>query len=497
VRMWIVIALAGCTHAGGFPCTSNEQCTSNHTTGVCDMGFCAFPDSTCGSGLRYEPNAGDNLGGTCTTPPPAACGDFGTACCDSEPQCGVGAFCDSNHMCSSCLDKVALGRRFSCVLKTDHSVWCVGENASGQLGNGAAGPASPEAKQVRDNTFSTINDATAVSAGREHACAIRAGGAVWCWGANENGQLGNGVTIATPPPQPSPFAARVVKTGNVPLMDVVAIATGDHHSCAIDGTGAVWCWGMNSSGQLGDGCLMPPPPAVCPCAACPAARATAAQVAVAPAGAAFTGAVDIMTGERHTCVHKTGDALWCWGNNGGALLDTTGANKLNPINIGTVAKVATGNWHSCMINADTTVTCGGWNGHARIGIGTGTGFSGGNTMPTQVLTAAMGTPFTGAMQVAAGGVSCVITADTHAWCWSDDLYGQTGTGQSVTVPAEVRFADGTPLSGVDSLVVGYAHVCAKMMSGGYLCWGRNNQGELGDGSFVNYGFPAPYGVTCP
>jgi hypothetical protein len=57
--------------------------------------------------------------------------------------------------------------------------------------------------------------------------------------------------------------------------------------------------------------------------------------------------------------------------------------------------------------------------------------------------------------------------------------------------------DGTPLTGVDSLVVGYAHVCAKMMAGGFLCWGRNNQGELGDGAFVNQGFPTPYGVACP
>ena len=482
-RVLALLALLACGKTNPYVCAGSEQCVSHGMAGVCSDGSCAFADSACASGLRYEPNAGGGLGGTCTAAPAdasTACGAFGQSCCSTGVACSPGGVCKSGT-CSSCVVDVALGRRFACWLKDDHTVWCSGDNMNGQLGFGVAGVGSATAIQVKDTTSAAITDATAIGAGRDHACAVRTSGTVWCWGLNAVGQIGNGAGSAG---TLAPAAVQVVMTNNMPLTGIVDVRAGDGHTCARDGTGGLWCWGQNADGELGDGTTT--------------AHNKAAAVLVAPAGASFVGATDLMIGASHNCTHKVGDELWCWGQNNGALLDTTGTSKPNPIKIGTAAQVATGRFHSCQINADTSISCGGWNGHARLGIGTGTGYSDGNhTTPVTVLASPGGSPFVGAMRLAAGGESCALMQDSSVQCWGDDAYGQTGTGVSETVPAPVVHANGTPLTGVARLLAHYAHVCAQTIAGEYLCWGRNNYGELGDGTFTNHGFPSPLGASCP
>jgi alpha-tubulin suppressor-like RCC1 family protein len=198
-------------------------------------------------------------------------------------------------------------------------------------------------------------------------------------------------------------------------------------------------------------------------------------------------------------VHKAGDAVWCWGNNNnGQFGDTTRTNHPSPVMIGTTTSLALGMWHTCLLDADETIACAGWNGHARLGLGIGGGYQDGDHLAReQVVTAKGGPAFSGAVQVAAGGATCAITRDTGVSCWGDNIYGQIGTGQGELVPAKVRAAGGTPLTGVDRLFAGYSHVCARKATGEVLCWGRNNDGELGDGTFSNRGFPAPLQATCP
>ena len=270
--------------------------------------------------------------------------------------------------------------------------------------------------QVRDSTGALITDAVALANGREHACAVRMNGNVWCWGANANGQLGNGVALGTmPPPVPSPVAVQVVTTVGTPLTGIVEMAAGDRHSCGRDGTGKVWCWGDNTNAQLGDGTTT--------------ARSTAAPVLVAPAGVPFVGAVDLASGAAHVCMHDASNQVWCWGESGGQVPDGTGLQRANPVMVGASASYATGQFHTCLVNADSTISCAGWNGHARLGIGTGTGFSDGNhAMLAAVLATPGGSSLTGAAQVAAGGESCAVMLDTSVLCWGDDGYGQVGTG---------------------------------------------------------------------
>jgi alpha-tubulin suppressor-like RCC1 family protein len=130
-----------------------------------------------------------------------------------------------------------------CAVKTDGTVWCWGDNEAGQLGNGTHSyTGSPAPVQV-----SGLTNAVSVAVTDEGACALLAGGTVWCWGANQAGQLGNGSMVAE-----SDVPVQV--SG---LSDAVALTmvTGDYNqaACVIRGGGSVSCWGDNGDGQLGTG----------------------------------------------------------------------------------------------------------------------------------------------------------------------------------------------------------------------------------------------------
>jgi alpha-tubulin suppressor-like RCC1 family protein len=142
------------------------------------------------------------------------------------------------------LDSVALvaaASRSTCALKTSGAVFCWGENSLGQLGSGAANPTPNPSPTVVSNL-----DAVALWAGADHACAVRRGGAVACWGAGFLGQIGDGQSRAdatTPTASPS---------GVLGVTNAVKVGTGGNHSCATTAN-TILCWGENDRGQLGTG----------------------------------------------------------------------------------------------------------------------------------------------------------------------------------------------------------------------------------------------------
>lgn len=133
------------------------------------------------------------------------------------------------------------GYDFTCAITSSNGVKCFGNNAFGQLGNGTT---------VQASTAVDVNGLTSnvkqISVGTTHACALTNAGAVKCWGNNSNGKLGNGLTLSSSAP------VDVVGLGS----DVVSIAAGASHTCALMGSGDYRCWGLNTSGQLGDGTLV-------------------------------------------------------------------------------------------------------------------------------------------------------------------------------------------------------------------------------------------------
>jgi alpha-tubulin suppressor-like RCC1 family protein len=144
---------------------------------------------------------------------------------------------------------IAAGGAHSCALLADKTVSCWGGNSTGQLG---PNPSADGCTFLGDIVPCSLNpvsvpyltNVTALAAGKDYTCARMTNGTVWCWGANDRGQLGRDTSLGTTPASiPAPV------TG---LSTVATIAIGREHSCAGLTDGTVKCWGDNETGQLGN-----------------------------------------------------------------------------------------------------------------------------------------------------------------------------------------------------------------------------------------------------
>jgi alpha-tubulin suppressor-like RCC1 family protein len=137
--------------------------------------------------------------------------------------------------------QVAAGERHSCALLQDGTVDCWGDDSIGELGNGHAGNGQSSSVPVAAGIF-PAHPATEISAGGEDTCAVMQSGAVSCWGSGDHGQLGNGVIF---PYDSSP----VIAAG---ITNATDVSTGQTHVCAVRADGGVACWGSDLNAQLGD-----------------------------------------------------------------------------------------------------------------------------------------------------------------------------------------------------------------------------------------------------
>lgn len=168
---------------------------------------------------------------------------------------------------------------FGCAIVMGGSVECWGNNAFGQLGNGTT-TSSPVPVQVTGLT----SGVTEIAAGYESTCALTAGGGVVCWGANTEGELGNGTTTTSS----VPVAVTGLTSG------VTSISTGANTVCAVTSAGAVDCWGQNNVGQVGD-------------------NTTAMSVTPVQVMTLSSGVTDVSVGYGFACAVQSG-SVWCWGN---------------------------------------------------------------------------------------------------------------------------------------------------------------------------------------
>ncbi len=147
--------------------------------------------------------------------------------------------------------------------------------------------------------------------------------------------------------------------------------------------------------------------------------------------------------------------------------------------------IATGGSHACAVLVDGRVRCWGSNSYGQIGTGMIVDLGGDFPRPADVLLA----DGERALQVAAGELhSCALLDDATVRCWGSAAYGQLGNGSmagSWAAPVQVLEADGTPLDWVYRITAGGDHTCALRWDGTTVCWGRNDQGQLGDGTRTN------------
>ena len=142
---------------------------------------------------------------------------------------------------SSGVAAVSAGGSHTCAVTAAGGLRCWGQNWSGQLGDGTGVFGNFSATPV--DVVGLTSGVADVSAGRAHTCAVTTAGGVKCWGLNNNGQLGDGTTID----RNTPVDVTGLTSG------VAAVSTWGAHTCAVTTAGGVKCWGLNASGQLGDG----------------------------------------------------------------------------------------------------------------------------------------------------------------------------------------------------------------------------------------------------
>jgi alpha-tubulin suppressor-like RCC1 family protein/tRNA A-37 threonylcarbamoyl transferase component Bud32 len=331
---------------------------------------------------------------------------------------------------------VAAGGRHSCAIDDAGHAKCWGANDQGQLGDGSHDDHTDPTSVAGELTFAQL------SAGATHTCAVTRDGDAYCWGNNERGQLGDATTLQRDAP------VRVGAGGPFKL-----VRAGFSHSCALSRAGEVSCWGSNMNGQLGTGGGM-----------------TSARPVAAAGGLRF-GAMAV--GWNHTCAITTGGELYCWGSNSaGQIGDGTRDDRRTPVKLSASARfvsVAAGNQHTCAVATTGEVYCWGRNNYGQLATGQGD-----RSQPARVDgTAEFSTVTAGAVH------TCARTTSGQVFCWGRNTFGQLGDGTTTDRPAPVRVV------GIPSVAVvqaSGAHTCAATASGESYCWGYNVEGQLGDGT---------------
>ena len=294
-------------------------------------------------------------------------------------------------------------------------------------------------------------NATTISTGDFHTCALTEGGGVKCWGNNDYGQLGDGTTTD----RTTPADVSSLSSG------VTAISAGGWHTCALTEEGGVKCWGNNGYGQLGDG------------------TTTSSYTPVDVSGLT-SGVTAISAGYSHTCALTESGGVKCWGRNdygaAGGWHDhkphyTSGCQRprqwRNSYFCWLLSHLcADGGWRGQML---------GFNGGGQLGDGTTT------SSYTPVDVSDLSSSVTA---ISAGGYhTCALTEGGGVKCWGDNGYGQLGDGTTTKRTTPVDVSDLS--SGVTAISAGDRHTCALMEGGGVKCWGRNDYGALGDGTITS------------
>jgi alpha-tubulin suppressor-like RCC1 family protein len=239
---------------------------------------------------------------------------------------------------------------------------------------------------------------------------------------------------------------------------VLAIDASMIGTCALTTNHGVKCWGNNSSGQLGDG------------------STNDSNVPVDVRGLDH-GIQSIAMGDFHACAMTTENLLKCWGlNNFGELGDGSTTDSPFPLEIsvfqGSIRSMALGSAHTCGLTNVAVVKCWGTNYFGQLGDGTGRD----SLLPVEVV------GLTGNITVISSAYfsTCALNDQGAVKCWGDNEFGELGDGSTTNRNSPVYVAGLT--SGVAAISLGDDHGCALMASGKVKCWGKNQAGQLGDGT---------------
>lgn len=428
---------AGSTSGSAGQATTGGASGSGGTSGA--AGGSAASGGSSGANASGGAGAGGsgiaNAGGTSA----AGAGEAGAA-----GEAGVageaGAPSDRPHA-----ESVDVGGYHACAVLERGTVLCWGSDSDGQIGDGSIGGDHLAPYAV------PITDVTQVSLGSTHTCALEHAGTVKCWGDNLSGALGNGLDDNVDRPRPVDV---------VGITDAVAIAAGSLHTCALLSGGGVKCWGRDAEGQLGNGTDGEED------------QSTPVDVS------GISDAVGIASGGRHSCAIIDGGTVKCWGFDlHGQIGDgAPQGDKRAPVDVvgltGVVALDA-GESHTCAIRSNGDLMCWGWDARGQLGDG--------DDDEADELTPILIPLASDPTSIGLGVTwTCAVLTGGTLQCWGWDREGSLGNGAAVTAD-QLSPATVPDLTSVVAVSAGAYDTCAVTSDDRVHCWGRDTEGEVGDG----------------
>jgi len=346
--------------------------------------------------------------------------------------------------------EISGGSQQSFAISSSGNLWGWGMNNLGQLGDGTITNRSIPVQIGIDNMWVEICGANS------GAIALKANGTVWGWGYNGNGEIGDGTfSQRLNPVQVSSIASQWV-----------TLSSGGGHNLAIKADGTLWSWGFNTYGQLGDGTTIN--------------RNVPIQVGTG------TNWVSVSTGAWFSFGIRSDGTLWSWGYNfRGNLGDGTTIARSNPTQVGignNWVAVSAGGEHTLAIRSDGTLWACGYNLFGQLGDGT-------TTQRNSFIQIGLNNDW---VNISAGGAhSFGIRANGTLWAWGGNDVGQLGDG-TLTFrysPVQVGIAN----NWINVSTGRGSHTAATRSNGTLWCWGRNNFGQVGDGSTTDRNTPIQIG----
>ena len=337
------------------------------------------------------------------------------------------------------------GDDHTCALTFAGAAYCWGDNDEGQLGDG-----TEDTDRLIPTAVSGGLKFTSISASEDHNCALTSAGVAYCWGENDYGAIGDGTTVKKLIP--------TAVSGGLKFRMVIA---GDYHTCGLTSAGAAYCWGQNDNGQIGDGTE-------------DTNRLTPTAVS---GGLKFT---SINAGHRHTCALTSAGVAYCWGeNDGGQIGDGTTVKKLIPTAVSGGLKftsIDAGDNATCALTSAGAAYCWGYDQSGSNGSG--------ETVDSSTPQAVIG-GHTWISISAGDDHTCGLTTAGAAYCWGQNSAGELGDGTtSSSDEAGPRAVIGN-LKFASVMANGHSdgnHSCGITTAGDAYCWGDNDSGTLGDGT---------------
>ena len=340
---------------------------------------------------------------------------------------------------------VVVGRTHACTLDTGGHLFCAGDNTSGQLTGDVSTPTTVPVP-ITDGVDS-------VAVGELSTCANK-GTILSCWGDNASGQLST-----------DDFTRRLEPTPVSNGASFRTIALGGDHACGINAAGVMFCWGGNEHGAIGDGTTVD------------------RTKPTLQAGARFTYAGHVALGNQHSCAVAVGDLAphgECWGRGTeGQLVNATTSDALTPASMTqagsvgqTVNAIAAGSEFTCwVINAKAY--CVGLDDQNQTA----------DSDASSTISVGHGSLLDVVNDIAAGHAHACVragAATTDIACWGRNVEGELGIG--VTSASEKAFTTVTAPTHFISVVAGAYHTCGLTGDAHVMCWGKNDRGQLGDGT---------------